>query len=162
MPLSVSEIPSVDTSDKELFNYLIKICPPDYFDIESGKPTFPFFVQALRQLGYYGYNTKPFKGLMELQDTKGYIMKLFMPADISITYNPSMSILVKNYLKKDADKILLIYGGNDPWSASSAVTNGNKKILKVVQPGGSHRTRISTLPESQHQLVIGTLESWMK
>jgi len=159
---SEAVIPVPTETDKELFNYLIKICSPDYFDIETGKSTYAFFVQALKQLGYYGYNPKPFKGLMELTDTKGYILKLFMPPSTNFTYDPAMSLLVKEYLKKDADKILLIYGGNDPWTASAAKTNGNKKILKVVQPNGSHRTRIGTLPESQRELVMKTLEEWLK
>ena len=158
---SVNEIPASTATDQEIFCYLIKICPPDYFDEESGKPTFPFFVQALKQLGYYGYNPKPFKGFMELTDTKGYILKLFMPATAKFTYDPAMSLLVKKYLKRDADKILLIYGGNDPWTASAAATRRNKKILKVVQPDGSHRTRIGTLPESQRELVMKTLEKWL-
>jgi hypothetical protein len=85
-----------------------------------------------------------------------------MPASARFSYDPAMSLLVKRYLKKDADKILLLYGGNDPWSASAATTHGNKKILKVVQSGGSHRTRIGTLPESQRELVLKTLEKWMK
>ena len=159
---STAAIPVPTETDKELFNYLIKIGSPDYFDIESGKPTYPFFVQALKQLGYYGYNPKPFRGLMDLTDTKGYILKLFMPASTDFKYDPAMSLLVKEYLKKDADKILLIYGGSDPWTASAANTHGNKKILKVVQPNGSHRTRIGTLPESQRELVMKTLEEWLK
>ena len=156
------EIPASTATNQDFFNYLIKICPPDYFDINSGKSTFPFFIQALKQLGYYGYNPKPFKGLMELTDTKGYILKLFMPPSDRFTYDPSMSLLVKRYLKKEAEKILLIYGGNDPWIASAAEAHGNKKILKVAQPGGSHRTRIGTLPETQRKLVMETLEKWLK
>lgn len=158
----VDEIPKTNASDQEFFSYLIKICSPDYFDIESGKPTVPFFIQALKQLGYYGYNPRPFKRWMELTDTKGYILRLFMPASMEFTYDPAMSLLVKKYLKNDADKILLIYGENDPWSASAAETRGNKKILKVVQPGGSHHTRIGTLPETQRELVVETLEKWLK
>lgn len=158
----VDEIPSSSATDQEFFSYLIKTSSPDYFDIESGKPTFPFFVQALKQLGYYGYNPKPFRRLMNITDTKGYILKLFMPATTDFAYDPSMSLLVKKYLKKDANQILLIYGGSDPWSASAAKTRGNKKILKVVQPGGSHRTRIGTMPEPQRTLVTETLEKWMK
>ncbi|MEI6143342.1 MAG: S28 family serine protease [Mariniphaga sp.] len=157
----VSTIPASTATDKEFFNYLIKICSPDYFDTESGKPTFPFFVQALKQLGYYGYNPKPFGKLMELSDTHNYIMKLFMPSSYKFLYDPSMSLLVKKYLKKNADKILFIYGENDPWSASAASTRGNRKILKVVQPGGSHRSRIGTMPEAQNKLVIKTLKAWM-
>lgn len=157
----VNEIPSSTATDQEVLNYFIKTCSPDYFDIESGKATFPFFVQALRQLGYYAYNPKPFKGLMKLSDTKNYIPKLFVPATAKSEYDPAMSILVKNYLKKDAEKILLIYGGNDPWTASAAKAEGNKNVLKVVQEGGSHRTRIGTLPESQRELVMETLKKWM-
>ncbi len=156
-----SGIPASNASDKEFFNYLVKICSPDYFDIESGKPTFPFFVQALKQLGYYGYNPKPFRKFMELNDTHDYIMKLFMPSSNRFHYNPAMSLLVKHYLRKNADKILLIYGENDPWSASAASTRGNHKILKVVQQGGSHRSRIGTMPEKQNKLVIKTLKAWM-
>jgi hypothetical protein len=158
---AVSTIPASTATDQEFFNYLIKICSPDYFDIESGKPTFPFFVQALKQLGYYGYNPKPFKKFMELSDTHDYIMKLFMPSSNRFIYDPAMSLLVKKYLKKDADKILLIYGENDPWSASAASTRGNRKILKVVQPNGSHRSRIGTMPEEQNKQVVNTLKAWM-
>jgi len=157
----VSGIPESTATDQELFNYFIKICPPDYFDIERGKATYPFFVQAVKQLGYYGYNPKPFKGLMELTDTKGYILKLFLPPHTEITYDPTMSFLVKKYLKKDAEHILLIYGGNDPWSASAANVRGNRKIVKIVQPQGNHRTRIGTLPENQRKMVMQTLEKWL-
>jgi len=160
--LPENEIQTENLSDRELFGYLLKICPPDYFDIESGKPNNPFFVQALKQLGYYGYNPKPFKGLMQLTNTKNYILKLFMPPLTDYAYNPAMSLLVKKYLKRDASKVLLIYGGDDPWTASAARTHGNNKILKVVQAGGSHRTRIGTLPESQRQHVMETLDKWMK
>ncbi len=158
---ATSEIPESTASDQEFFNYLVKVCPPDYFDIESGKSTFPFFVQALKQLGYYGYNAKPFKGLMELTDTKAYIPKLFMPSNYRFDYNPAMSILVRDYLKKDAQNILLIYGGSDPWTASAASTRGNHKILKIVQPHGSHRTRIGTLAPAQQRKVMKTLDKWM-
>jgi hypothetical protein len=158
----VAEIPASTATDQELFSYLVKVCSPDYFDIETGKSTFPFFVQALKQLGYYGYNPKPFKGLMELTDTKGYILKLFMPPSASFRYDPAMSLLVKKYLKRDADKILLIYGGSDPWNASAASARGNKKILKIVQSGGSHRTRIGSLPDPQRKLAMETLEKWMR
>lgn len=158
---SVNEIPLPTATDQQFFDYFVKACPPDYFDIESGKATYPFFVQALKQLGYYGYNPDEFKGVMELTDAKGYIQRLFMPARSNFIYDPAMSILVKNYLKKDAQKILLIYGGSDPWTASAASVCGNHKIVKIVQPHGSHRTRIATLPRGQKRKVIRTLDKWM-
>ena len=99
---------------------------------------------------------------MELKDTKNSISKLFMPANDNFEYNPSMSILVKDYLKRDAQKILMIYGGNDPWTASAAQTKCNHKIFRIIQSGGSHRTRIGTLPEAQRRKVVKILEKWLR
>ena len=158
---SVNDIPKDIATDQEFFKYLVKVCPPDYFDIESGKSTFPFFVQALKQLGYYGYNPEPFLGVMELKDTKDYISKLFMPPGSKFEYDPTMSLLVKNFMAKDAQKILLIYGGSDPWTASATSTSGNHKVITIIQPGGSHRTRIGTLPSGQRKKAIRILKKWM-
>lgn len=55
----VSEIPGKDASDREVFDYMMKISSPDYFVKWSA--TSPFFVQAAKELGYYGYDMKPFK-----------------------------------------------------------------------------------------------------
>lgn len=157
----VTTIPASSASDQKIFDCLIKVSSPDYFDIEKGKATLPFFVQAANELGYYGYNAKPFRRWMEVKDTKGYISKLFLPASVDLTYDPGMSLLVKDYLKNDAENILLIYGGNDPWIASAASTKGNKNIFKVVQPQGSHRTRIATMPDKQKRNVTQLLERWI-
>ena len=158
---SVSDIPAKSETDQVFFDYLVKICSPDYFDVEAGKATFPFFVQALKQLGYYGYNTKPFKDLIGLHTTRNYIDSLFISSNIHFDYDASMSLLVKNYLRKEARNVLLIYGENDPWSASGASSYGNPKVKKIVQPRGSHRTRIGTLPDSQRKKTLSILDKWI-
>jgi len=33
--------------------------------------------------------------------------------------------------------------------------------VKVVQKGGSHKTRINTLPEPGRELALSTLEQWL-
>jgi len=159
---SIKEIPALTVADKVLFDYWQKISSCDYFDIESGKANAPFFVQAHRQLGYYAYDTRPFKKLIETQSTKDYIEHLFLNKDQIFPYDPEMSREVDLYLKKNAKKILLIYGGIDPWSASAATGGKNPGVVKVIQQGGSHRTRIKTLPEAQQEKVIDILKNWLE
>jgi hypothetical protein len=159
---SVGEIPANGSSDKAIFDYFIKAVSPDYFDLISGKCVLPFFVQALRELGYYAYNPKPFRRLMELKDTKGYVARLFVPVEGRFPYEPQISLRLDQFIKREAEKILLIYGANDPWSASAANTGANHKILKIIQPGGCHLARISTLPEKQHELAVDTINDWIK
>jgi hypothetical protein len=159
---SVTEIPKTNSTDMEVFNYFTKSISPEYFDQTSGRMVLPFFVQALRELGYYAYNTRPFRRLMQLKDTRGYVALLFVPEEARFPYEPAISIRLSEFVKKEAKNILLLYGGNDPWTASAANTGGNQKILKIIQPGGCHLTRISTLPEKQHELALSVLKDWMR
>jgi hypothetical protein len=159
---SVDEIPAHSSSDKPIFDYFIKTVSPDYFDLVSGKSVLPFFVQALRQLGYYAYNAKPFRRLMQLKDTKGYVARLFVPVEAWFPYEPQISLQLDQFIKREAKNILFIYGANDPWSASAANTGSNHKILKIIQPGGCHLARISTLPEKQHELAVDAINDWIR
>lgn len=159
---SVKEIPALNASDKAIFDYFQQVSSCSYFDIESGKANMPFFVQAQRQLGYYAYDTKPFRKVIETKDMSGYIERLFLEKDQVFPYNPAMSNETDRYLKTSATKVLLIYGGIDPWSASAATGGKNPGVVKLVQPGGSHKTRISTMPEPMKKQAIDTLKAWMK
>jgi hypothetical protein len=158
----VKDIPGLSCTDKVLFDYWQKISSCDYFDIESGKANVPFFVQALRQLGYYAYDTRPFRKVIETKNTDGYIEKLFVNSDQVFPYNPEMSIKTDQYLKEEAVKVLLIYGAVDPWSASAATGGKNPGVVKIIQPGGSHRSRISNMPEPLKQQAIDLVQEWMK
>ena len=158
---SVKEIPDGKAADKDFFGHLINVVSPNYFDQGSGKVVMPFFVQAIRDLGYYGYNTKPFGSLMQLKNTHGYLSRLFIPKNALATYDPDLSFKLQKFLKHKARNILLIYGENDPWTASAAKTGRNKKITKIIMKEGCHLTRINTLPEGQQAFAIGLIKAWM-
>lgn len=55
----VNKIPETDADDHTLFKHFMAICEPDYFSEQSPYPSFN--VQAAKELGYYGYDIKPFK-----------------------------------------------------------------------------------------------------
>ena len=158
---STKSIPALTASDKEIFDHWQKISSCSYFDIESGKSTAPFFVQARRQLGYYAYDTKPFRKVIETKNMEGYIDRLFLDKNQIFPYDPEMSKETEVYLKKKAQRVMLIYGGADPWSASAASGGDNPGVVKFVEPGGSHRSRLSNMPEPLRQKAIATLKSWL-
>ncbi|HWS01071.1 MAG TPA: S28 family serine protease [Prolixibacteraceae bacterium] len=159
---SVKGIPARSATDREVFDYFQKISSSDYFDIESGKANAPFFVQAHMQLGYYAYDTKPFKRVIETKNTNGYIERLFLNKEQVFPYNPEMSLKTDRFLKTSANKVLLIYGGIDPWSASAANGGKNKGVVVMFQPGGSHRSRISNMPEPLRQKATDILKVWLQ
>jgi hypothetical protein len=120
-----------------------------------------FFVQAARELGYYGYDVKPFKKYLSIKTAKNYLSKIFLPEDVQVTYEKSTAEKVKKFIKSTDAEILFIYGEYDPWSASGFVVPQKSNLLKVLKPGGSHSSRIGNLPENQKEMVKEKLESWL-
>lgn len=156
-----SEIPAPDADTKTLFDYLSTLSDPGYFTDEGSRPYQSFFVQAARELGYYGYDTKPLQAYLEIQSASGYLIKYMVPQGADVTYQPGTSLKVDAFLKGTARNIILIYGEIDPWSASSATINSDPSNRKIVNPGGSHKTRINTLPDDLRNSLISDIQQRM-
>lgn len=157
----VSTIPSVTASDDELLAHLIKICDPDYFTADS--PNASFFVQAARELGYYGYDIRPFKKYLSIKSGKGYLHRLMLPEELKdMPFDKTLSRKITKFLKKNDPKMIFIYGENDPWTAAGVTwLKGKKNIHVFIQPGGSHRTRIGTLPEAEKKEAVDLINEWL-
>ena len=149
-----AEIPLLSSDDETIFKYWMKVSSPDYFSRDGIDRIGSFFVQAARELGYYGYNTKPFQTLLTIRTAKGYMARLFLPENTRPAFDPSSAVKTQKFFNTTSVPMIFIYGKNDPWSASGAVLPRKSTILKIVQEGGSHRTRISTLDEGNKRLVM--------
>lgn len=158
---SVSAIPQFTYRDKILFDHLIDISGPDYFS--DDQPNASFFVQAARELGYYGYDTKPFRKYLTLKDTKGYLAKIMLPESAGvIQFSPALYQKVYDYLKDNDPKMIFIYGEVDPWSATHApIFKGKVNEQFYFQPRGSHRSRISNMPKEMKAKIQAQLEAWL-
>lgn len=204
----VDKIPSPSAPDSLQFAHFIAVASPDYLMRET--PTQAFFIQAAQELGYYGYDTAPFRfkvertrfvpdgptklkmaakkrerqkargkevvfdstavagkwvtqkmPAMDLKSAKGYMKDLFLPDFYKPRFNTALYKKMSDFVKNSDAKMVFIYGEWDPWSAA-AVPNPNKpNVLYYVQPGGSHSTRIGTLPEAMRQELMQQLNAWL-
>lgn len=157
-----ASIPALTASDEELANHLIKAVDPDYFAI--GTANYPFFIQAAKELGYYPYDLRPFKGLIELKSAKDYLRKIFVPEELrEVKFDKTLYKKMRKYLKNNDPKMILVYGEDDPWTAPGAgwAASGKQNMHYFVDPAGSHRARILTLPDEQKYLAIALLHQWL-
>lgn len=162
---SVETIPAQDSSDEVWFNHLMEIAGPDYF--ADPNRYMPFDVQALRELGYYGYDMKPFKKWMSIKSTKGYLKKIMLPDSFAnLEFDSALYERTVKYLKENDPKHIFIYGEIDPWSASGVCTwldCSKKQNMRVyVQPRGSHKARISNMPDDMKKEIVERLMEWLK
>ncbi len=155
-----SIIPNIETtSDEELFKFFANSVGPDYF--QSWDDNAPFFVQAAKELGYYPYDTEPFKGLLKVKSTEGYLRKIFLPGGREFKFDETLSKRITNFIATTDSKMIFIYGEWDPWSSVRPLSPGNDNIKFYIAPGGSHRARISNLPQPMKEEAIKLLKEWL-
>lgn len=159
---SIGSIPDASATDDELFNHLMAISGPSYFQVDS--PTLSFFVQAARELGYYGYDLTPFQPYLSIKTSKDYLRRLMIPEELQkMKFDKTLSKKIVKFLKKNDPKMIFIYGQNDPWTAAGVTWLKNKKNIHVyVELGGDHRARIGTMSEDKQQEVIGLIKGWLE
>ena len=160
----VSTIPANNASDDEIYKHFMAISEPSYFAKGGGNES--FFVQAARELGYYGYDIRPFKKYLSITSSKGYLKKLMLPDDAKdIKFDKTLSKKITKFLKKNDPKMIFVYGEIDPWSAAATtwLNTGKKENMHIfVEPRGSHLARINTLPEDMKQKAISILKKWLE
>ena len=158
----ISSIPVTTASDDNIFKHLLAISEPGYFTPNS--PNASFFVQAARELGYYGYDVEPFKEYLSIKSSKGYLHRLTLPEELKdMDFDKTLSKKITKFLKKNDPKMIFIYGQNDPWTAAGVTWLKNKKNIHVfIQPNGSHLARINTLPEKEKKEVMELINEWLE
>ena len=160
----IDKIPATNASDEDLFNHFISVASPRYFQDTSTIES--FFVQAERELGYYGYDLAPFADYLFIKDSKGYFKKLVVPTDADVSFDKTLFDKICAYLEKEDPRMIFIYGEYDPWSATAADVSVNlknkKNIIVAYVPKGSHSANIRRLPEELQQRVIETIKKWLE
>ncbi|MGM9773607.1 MAG: S28 family serine protease [Candidatus Egerieousia sp.] len=156
---STSTIPDLKAGDKELFDYLELVAGSEYF--QKWDSNAPFFVQAAKELGYYGYDPKPFKGKLVVKKTDDYLRRIFLPGQRKFKFDKSLYNRLTDFIATTDTKMMFIYGQWDPWSSVRPDNPGHENIKYYVGPGGSHRARINNLPEDMKNEAVKTLKEWL-
>lgn len=153
-------IPALTAPDDQLFNFFVRAVGPDYF--QKWDDNSPFFVQAAKELGYYPYTTKGLEDLLTVKSTKGYLRKIFLPGGKQFKFDKSLNKHITKFIATTSNNMIFIYGEWDPWSSVRPKSPGHSNIRIYIDPCGSHRSRISTLPAPQRDEVIALLKQWLE
>lgn len=160
----VEDIPTAEADNESVFRYFVQMCSPDYFSITTRIGS--FFVQAVKDFGYYGYNTDPFVKYLNPADVEGYLKKVMLPKEFAdVVFDDTNHRKVTDFYTENDPEALFVYGEWDPWTASGVtwLSERNKKNIKVyIVPDGSHTARIANLPEPLKSDLLNRLNEWMQ
>ena len=80
---------------------------------------------------------------------------------MELDYDYEIMKNVNKYISEKAGNFIFIYGENDAWFCSAVELSGSSNSIKIVKPGGSHRTRIRNLPEKLQDSVFTALHQML-
>lgn len=157
-----ADIPASDCTDMELiFGNLAKVSNPTFFEDKGIRELQPFFYAALTEIGMYDYDVKPFKKYLDDKDNITFAFT--MPEGVvGKEFNEKQMKAINKWLQTDAERMLFIYGGSDPWSATAVDLKMNGKCRKYIQGDMNHGCRIANFDPISKEDLINTLKEWLK
>ncbi|MFI7341562.1 S28 family serine protease [Streptomyces sp. NPDC050085] len=152
-------VPDAKTvSDDALYQWSLDHGLSIYEDSTLGaNSTGPYYRQAAAQLGWADLKFKNLKGVRHYPDI--YQPNSVLPADMRTSYNGAVIKGVDQWVRTTSQRMLFVYGQNDPWSAEQ-FTPSRRDSYKYVVPGSNHGARISALPADQRDAATATIKRW--
>ena len=120
----------------------------------------PYYYQSACQLG----NPSGESRLQGLRYPGQDRPAVYPPNGVTKVFDPAPMLDIQTWVSTSAERILFIYGENDPWTAGAfdvppaAQARDNHRY---VVPSGNHGSRLSQLPEPQRSEAYALLARWL-
>ena len=156
------EIPDAKAAElDDVLQHFMAVTGLSLFNDESMAAYASHYWQAGTEMGYYGYETDDFKGLLKALSNEP--SAIFMPGKAPMTFEPSLVTKVYEWTQTKASQMIYINGGMDTWSATGVPPSDKVDALWFIMPGKDHATaRIRNMAEEDRNLLLSTLGKWMK
>jgi hypothetical protein len=157
-------VPPATASAQTLYSYLDQVnqgvvsawgdSTLDYFQA--------YYQQCANQLGYPALKTSHLTGLTYPgQD----VPAAYPPAGASKAYDGAVAMQdIQAWINATAEKVILVYGENDPWSAGALdvpAGAGARGVKKFFAPGGNHGSKLSSLTGPDQAEAYALLSQWL-
>ncbi|MCP3136951.1 S28 family serine protease [Pyxidicoccus xibeiensis] len=119
----------------------------------------PYYFQAATQLGSYRSDERHLRDLVQYPGQ--YVARNMVPFSMEgYDFNYWSMPLIEAWVKALGERILLVYGENDPWSTGAFEVRQRNDSYRFFVPGGTHGSSISSLPEADRAVALERLATW--
>ncbi|MDP2875818.1 MAG: S28 family serine protease [Holophaga sp.] len=159
-----AQVPAADASAQALYGYLDDVYGGVVNSWSDATLLYyqAYYQQAANQLGAPTYKESHLPGLLYPgQD----LPAIFPPVGISKIYDGGASMRdIQTWIDTSAQRVILVYGENDPWSAAALNvpdTAQNRGVWKYTAPGGNHGAKLATLTPADSAQAYALLSQWL-
>jgi hypothetical protein len=151
-------IPPATASDQEIYDIVDAVSGFSFYTDQGLEPYTPYYYQAGTELG------SPTIKLPRLGKLSRYGYqppREFVPRDISMRFNPLVMPTVDSWVRHHADRMLFVYGQNDPWGAEPfRLGKGARDSYVYVAPGANHGADVAGLVPDQQARATARILEW--
>jgi len=152
-----AHIPDAGATDNEVWAFFDEIGAPTDWDDAEELWLEPYYWQVETQLGGAGTDTSYLDDLLvydwkNVDDTPSIAIKP--------VFDPSAMQDVASWLASDAERVLIVYGERNPWTAGAVELASAHDSYEVIAPKANHGADIAMLAPEDKQAAHDALEAW--
>jgi len=117
MGFKCENIPGPEATLEELLDDFIAVVGLWLFSDQGVKDLEPHYYQAATEMGYYGFETDDFDGLIKYLPENPNAA--FTPKNVKISFDPSLCHATAAWVEDHGNNFIYIYGETDTWSATA-------------------------------------------
>jgi len=158
-----ASLPNDDVSIDALTQHFIDVVGVAFYSDRDVDVYASHYYQAGTQMGYYGFDTEDFKGLLKALPMEPHPSAIFMPSKSTNQFDDTLINEVSDWLKVNGNEFIYIYGANDTWTATGVPPSKKTNSLWFIMDGKHHgNARIHNLDESDKAKLTQALETWLE
>ncbi|MFB7371588.1 aminopeptidase [Streptomyces sp. NPDC056222] len=145
-------------SDDEVYETIDAYSGWSFYTDQGLDPYTPYYYQAATELGSPDIELPHLKGLSRY----GYQpARNFVPREIPTKFKPSAMRDVDDWVRKNANQMMFVYGGNDPWGAEPfRLGKGARDSYVYTAPGANHGAQVAGLVEAERTKATARILAW--
>ncbi|MDH6125093.1 S28 family serine protease [Kitasatospora sp. GP82] len=121
----------------------------------------PYYYQAGTELGAPSFDVSYLKDLLHYDFKELYSPRSYVPRSIPMRFDPRAMRDIDHWVRHSAERILFVYGENDPWGAERfALGRGSRDSYVYTVPGGNHGAKIDSLRADESAAATARLLQW--
>lgn len=153
-------IPTSASTDAEVWTFLTEINPPIYWSDGQVLGFEPYYWQAAVELGYPAVEESHLVDLLKYPKFDVPTSFVLAGPGKTPTFKPEAMQDITQWLDASGERILFVYGENDPYSAAAFDPGNAKDTFKFFAPGENHSAKILDLVEADRLTAFDALERW--
>ncbi|MGW6916812.1 S28 family serine protease [Kitasatospora sp. NPDC054939] len=120
-----------------------------------------YYYQAATELGAPSFDVAHLKGVLRYDYAELYSPRALVPASIRTRFDPAAMRDIDRWVKRSGERIMFVYGQNDPWGAEPFELGwGSEDSYVYTAPKANHGAKIGSLTADESAAATAKLLEW--